>query len=165
MREAPFRRCMTLVMLAMFSVTLLGCGSKNPAEIPPAEDPVDPAGVWTFSIIVTDAKGDCNGEEGQSSNFPITIAITGGTAPTFNVSASGFLGVPGNVLTGTFNEDANRLVISGNYPEDGGETTPSHDLVATSANRMEGTETWNWETLTESCPNSKSDVQANRVLP
>jgi hypothetical protein len=160
---------MTLVMLAMFSVTLLGCGDDNPTDpdtVIPAEDPVDPEGAWIFEITVTDATQDCDGEEGEFSDNEITITITGGTAPSFNVSASGFLGLAGNVLDGTFNEDTNRLVISGDYPEDGGTTSASHDLVATTDNLMLGTETWGWtDGPNTSCPNSKSDVTAKRVIP
>jgi hypothetical protein len=77
------------------------------------------------------------------------------------VTARGFLGSPNNVLTGTFDAN-NRLLISGSYPEDGGTTSPLHDLVATSQNRMEGTETWNWTDGSGSCPNSRSNVTATR---
>ena len=159
-------RATALWLAACFA--LLGCGDDNPVDpdnIIPAENPVDPEGVWTFSITVTDATQDCDGEEGQSSAHPITITITGGTAPILNVSASGFLGVPGNVLSGTFNEDANRLAISGSYAEDGGTTTPSHDLVAITDDRMVGTETWGWTDGLNTCPGSTSSVNATRVVP
>jgi len=159
---------MMLVILAVFSVPMFGCGSDTPTDpdnVPPAADPVDPEGIWNFAITVTDGTQDCDGEEGQSSNHPITISITGGTGPSFNVTASGFLGLAGNVLTGTFNENTNRLVISGSYPEDGGTTTPSHDLVATNDNVMLGTETWGWTDGVNSCPNSTSNVVAQRDIP
>ncbi len=151
-------------MLTMLSVTLLGCGDDNPTapnEVIPAEDPVDPEGVWRFAIVVTEATQDCDGEEGESSNPLITIAITGGTEQPFNVSASGFLGVSTNILTRTF--DNNRLLISGSYPEDGGTTTPSHNLIALSDNEMRGTETWGWTDGLNSCPGSTSSVTATRV--
>ena len=155
----------TLTMLSMFSLSILGCGSE---DVPTAaEDPVDPAGVWTFGIVVTEATGFCTDEQGDSSAHPITITKTG-SAPPYSVTASGFLGDPDNVLTGTFDEN-NRLVITGNYPEDQGRTTPTHDLVATSENRMEGIETWSYTTdpgiePSGSCTDQKSDVTADRIL-
>jgi hypothetical protein len=137
---------------------LAGCGGgSNPVA---TGQPVDPAGVWVFNIVVSNATGVCNGEEGESSAHPITITKTG-SAPPYQVTARGFLGSPNNVLTGTFDAN-NRLLISGSYPEDGGTTSPLHDLVATSQNRMEGTETWNWTDGSGSCPNSRSNVTATR---
>lgn len=120
---------------------------------------MDPAGTWTFAIVVTEANGICAGEEGDSSNHLITIT-TPDTAQPFNVSASGFLGVSSNILTGTF--DNNTLTISGSYPEEDGTTTPTHVLVATGANQMVGTETWNFTNTMGSCANSKSSVTATR---
>lgn len=89
----------------------------------------------------------------------ITIA-TMGTEQPFDVSASGFLGVSTNILTGTF--DNNILTISGSYPEEDGTTTATHTLVATSANEMVGTETWNFENVEGNCLNSESSVTATR---
>jgi len=159
MFEAPFRRGMTLVMLALFTLPMLGCGDDGLTE--PSEDPVDPAGTWILNVTVTDATGDCDGEEGISTPETITITITGGTEQPFNVSVSGFLGNPANVLTGTF--DNNRLLISGSYAEDGGTTTATHDLVATSDNRMVGDEAWGWTDGILSCPGSTSTVRLTRA--
>jgi hypothetical protein len=151
---------MTLVMLAMFSVTLLGCDDDDPTAPDPFEDPVDPVGTWTFNILVTEANGICDGEVGVASNEVITIA-TMDTEQPFDVSASGFLGVPTNILTGTF--DNNILTISGSYPEEDGTTTATHTLVATSANQMVGIETWNFQNTEGSCPGSMSAVTASRI--
>jgi hypothetical protein len=143
--------------LAWLAFALAGC-SSNPAA---ATEPVDPAGVWTFRITVTEATDACDGEEGESSAHPITITRTG-SAPPYSIVARGFLGDPNSFLTGTFDAN-NRLVIAGSYPEDGGTTSSHHDLVATSQNRMEGIETWNWTDGNGSCPGSKADVVATRV--
>ncbi len=148
----------TLFVLSMLSIPILGCGDSDATA---AEDQVDPAGVWTFGIVVTVANGVCAGDEGDASAHPITITKTG-SAPPYSVTASGFLGVTTNVLTGTFDEN-NRLVISGSYPEGGGTTSPTHNLIATGPDRMEGTETWNWTSASGSCPDSKSDVTADRI--
>jgi len=142
---------------ALCLLALGGCSNSNPVA---TNQPVDPAGVWIFDIVVTDGTGVCDGEEGESSGHPITITKTG-SVPPYNIVATGFLGSPNNVLTGTFDAN-NRLLISGSYPEDGGTTSPSHDLVATGQNRMNGTETWNWVGASGSCPNSKSSVVAIR---
>jgi len=160
MRVAPFHRCMTLVMLAVFALPVLGCDDDNPTDPDPFEDPVDPAGTWTFLILVTEANGICVGEVGVDSNEVITIATTGTEQP-FDVIASGFLGVSTNILTGTM--DNNILTISGSYPEEDGTTTATHTLVATSATQMVGIETWDFVNVEGSCPGSMSTVTASRI--
>ena len=153
---APARKALAVVTL--LSVPMLGCVGGGPTA---TGDPVDPAGVWTFGTVVTLANGICAGDEGESSAHPITITKTG-SAPPYGITASGFLGDPLNVLTGTFDGNK-RLVISGNYPEDGGTNSVLHDLVATSANRMEGYENWSWDGPSGTCTNSTSDVIADRM--
>jgi hypothetical protein len=150
------RALVVLTVVGAISAAVLACTS-NPVA---TSQPVDPAGVWVFDIVVTDGMGSCDGEEGESSAHPITITKTG-SAPPYNIVASGFLGNPSYVLTGTFDAN-NRLLLSGSYPEDGGTTSPNHNLVATGQNRMEGTETWNWTQGGSSCPNSTSSVVAIR---
>ena len=158
MHHAPVRSPRGFAMLATLTFLVLGCASDSPTA---TDEPVDPAGVWTFGIVVTQANGVCDGEEGESSVYPITITKSG-SAPPYQISARGFGGDSLNVLTGTF-DAGNRLVISGSYLEDGGTTTPMHDLVATGADRMEGTETWNWTGPGGSCPGSQSLVTADRI--
>ena len=150
---------MTLVMLAMFSLPILGC-DDDPTAPDPSPDPVNPVGTWTFNILVTLATGICDGEAGDISNNVITIASPDTEQP-FDVSASGFLGVPTNILTGTF--DNNTLTISGTYPEEDGMTTATHTLVATSDNAMVGGEDWNFVNGDGSCPGSVSFVTASRI--
>ena len=149
-------RAGTLVLCLL--VATAACGESDPVA---SEVLVDPAGVWTFGIVVTVATGACAGEEGESSANAITITKTG-SEPPYAITATGFLGDPGNTLTGTFYAD-NRLVLSGSYSEDGGTTSPSYELVAVSNNRMEGTEDWNWTGASGSCPGSQSIVTANRI--
>ncbi|HYV98094.1 MAG TPA: hypothetical protein VE967_11610, partial [Gemmatimonadaceae bacterium] len=109
----------------------LSCGSDTSATA--TSDPVDPAGVWNFSIVNTVTTGACAGEAGDSSLDPITITKTGSRAP-YSVTAKGFLGVQSNVLTGTFSS-SKKLTISGSYAEDGGTTTTTHTLTATTPDR------------------------------
>ena len=94
---------------------------------------------------------------GRPIFFPVHLT---GTAQPLNVSVGGFRGVSSNILTGTF--DNNTLTMSGSYQEETGTTSPTHVLVATGANRMEGVETWNFTDATGTCPNSKSSVTATR---
>ena len=151
----------TRTMLALFSLSILGCGGGAPTA---AEDPVDPAGTWIFTILNTATSGICSDELLDMSEHEITKTKTG-AGPPYNVTAIGFLGVATNVLTGTFDEN-NRLLISGSYPEEAtGTTMATHDLIATSENRMEGTETWTFTTDPDigSCVNNQSSVTANRI--
>jgi hypothetical protein len=130
-------------------------------NVVPHPAPVDPAGIWTFYVVVTTANGICT-EVGGASATTVTITKSG-AAPVWNVTARGFLGDPNNVLTGTFDERVNRLLVGGSYPEDRGTTTSSHSLVAISNNRMVGTETWDWsDHQGGTCPGSTSDVTAIR---
>jgi len=159
----PSGLAFALLFAAMLALgTVAGCKDDSGESMPvPTDEPVDPAGVWTFSITVTKATQDCAGEEGDSSSNPITITKTG-SEPPYEITASGFLGISTNTLTGTF--DDNVLTISGSYPEETGTTSPEHVLIATSNNEMRGTETWNWtDSIGNQCPGSTSDVVATRV--
>jgi hypothetical protein len=127
----------------------------------PHPTPIDPAGVWNFHVEVTEARGVCS--DLDVSDTPITITKSG-SAPVWNVTASGFEGDPNNALVGTFNEIGNRLVISGNYPDDGGITTTTHDLLAATENELIGRESWDWsDGGGGTCPNSGSNVTATRI--
>lgn len=157
---SPIRCIRRLFAAAAISLAACGGSDSDPTDATPTRDPVDPAGLWTFNIVSTVKTGVCAGEEGTASNFPITITKTG-SGPPYNITARGFLGLAANVLTGTFDAE-NKLVISGSYAVDGGATTATHSLVATSENQMVGTETWSWTGSGGTCPNSKSDVTATR---
>ena len=136
---------------------LTACGSDKSTA---ATDPVDPAGAWLFTFKNTIATGVCSEEVGNESSGTVTIVKTG-SAPPYQIVASGFNGSASNQLTGTF-DSKNKLVISGSYPEDGGTTTTTHTLTATSANAMSGTENWSWSGGGGTCPNSRATVTATR---
>src|SRR6185503_11714608 len=143
-------RAVCTLLLAVAMAAACGGGDK----VTGASDPVDPAGTWRFVFKNTVATGVCASELGDESSDIITITKTG-SAPPYQVVASGFLGVQSNQLVGTF-DSKNKLVISGSYSEDGGTTTTSHTLTATSDNVKSGTETWSWTGGGGSCPNSKA---------
>lgn len=143
--------------LVALSLSVVGCGDDPVAS----EDPIDPAGVWRFGAVVTVANGACDGEEGDVWTYPITITKTG-SAPPYQVTATGFLGSSSNELTGTFSA-SNVLTLSGSYSEDMGTTSPEYELVAVSADRMQGTESWNWEGPGGTCSGSESTITADRI--
>jgi hypothetical protein len=116
------------------------------------------ADVWSVTVTVTVATGDCAGETGPSPAVPITITQTGST-----LSAKGWLGLDSNVLTGsTGGDNGNVVTLSGTIPEEGGNTTITHIWTLTSPNSMSGTEDWSWTDGVDSCPNSKSTVVCTR---
>ncbi len=159
LRIAPVTRSILALLVGAIATGLVACGDTA-STVTPSATAVDPAGVWTFVIVVTKATGDCAGEEGQTSSDPITITKTG-SAPPYQVTATGFLGISSNTLTGTFAN--NKLVISGSYPEDGGTTTTTHTLVATDDNHMVGDEDWSWmEPGGGTCPGSAATTNATR---
>lgn len=162
-------RRITGVLLAVLSLaTVSACGNSDD----PSQDTIDISGVWDFTEDVTVANGGCEGEEIDGPDDPTTDAITVTVEPAAGqpgkvlVRMSGFLGEPGNVASVV--RDSVRLnstvVVSGQWPEDGGLTVTSYTLEVKSAGLMEGTEAWEWfvdgETLT--CPNSASNVTAVR---
>jgi hypothetical protein len=91
----------------------------------------------------------------------ITITRSGDDYP-YLVTARGFLGSLNNVLVGTQLTET-QLTLAGSYPEDGGTTTASYQLTASTAQLMEGPEAWSWTSpASGSCPNSESTVTAVR---
>jgi hypothetical protein len=139
--------------------TLLENGSEN---VPFAVHcPFDPTGTWTFGYVVKDGTGVCEGTEGVPSESVITITRSGDDYP-YLVTARGFLGSLNNVLVGTQLTET-QLTLAGSYPEDGGTTTASYQLTASTAQLMEGPEAWSWTSpASGSCPNSESTVTAVR---
>lgn len=109
---------------------------------------------------MTVATGVCLDEEGQESSLPITITQAA-VGPPYSITASGFLGEATNQLTGTLSEDG-ILELTGSLTESGGTTTSSYALTLEGADRMVGTETWNWVGGVGDCPGSKSSVVATR---
>lgn len=157
-RTSRRHKCFAAAMLA---VLIAGCSDSSPTSTAtPSKTPVDPVGVWTFAFVNTRATGVCSSENGDASTETITITKSGTREP-YTIVATGFLGLAGNQLTGTF--ASNKLTMNGSYPEDGGTTTTKHTLTATSASSMVGTEDWSWTGGGGSCPNSAASVTATRV--
>ena len=119
-------------------------------------------GTWNFTIDVTAADGICAGEENEPpSTDTITVTETQSSEPyVSNVTMTGFLGDPSNVLTGT--RTGSIITVSGSYPEDQGTTTTTHNLYATGENTIVGQETWSWSGPGGDCPNGRADVTAVR---
>jgi len=136
-------------------VALAGCGGADDGT----PDPTEFSGVWSLTVTVTAADGVCTGDAGSTSTRNITVAVTGSD----EVSLSGFLGDPANVLTGVITAWP-RVMVSGSYPEDGGTTTASYDLTVDLPDHLAGTEIWSWAgPQGQSCPNGRSSVTATRV--
>lgn len=122
-------------------------------------DTVALGGTWNMVITVTVGGGDCAGEEGVYPGVSVNITQAGSA-----VTVSGFLGDPGNVLTGSVSGTNDEVItISGSYPEDGGTTTATHIWTRTSPTTMTGTESWSWTDGILNCPGSQSTVVCNKV--
>ena len=119
-------------------------------------------GTWNYTIDVTAADGVCAGDENDPpSTDAITVTETQSGDPyVTNVTMSGFLGDPSNVLTGT--RTGSIITVSGSFPEDGGTTTTTHNLYATGENTIIGEETWSWSGPGGDCPNGRANVSASR---
>lgn len=126
-------------------------------------DSFDLGGDWSFTIDVTAAYGVCEGEENADpSTDTITVTQTAsGTPGIFNVTMTGFLGNPAYELTGTMT--GAYITVSGSYPEDGGTTTTTHNLVVTAPNTIAGEESWTWSGPGGDCPNGRASVTASRL--
>ncbi len=114
-------------------------------------DVLDLTGTWTFSIVVTQAGGDCEGEAGPTVYTSNIEIVQTGT----DVTATGWLGDSSNELAGEVDDFRTvELDLEGCYPEDGGTTESQHDLALYTQNRMEGRELWRWwsEVNPQSCP-------------
>jgi hypothetical protein len=147
--------------LLVFACSSSPTSNNNPPPPPPPPANIPQAatlnGSWSLTILVTTATGACLGEAGQQSTESVNFSVSGSSAP-YQVTASGFLGVGGNVLTGTLNAQG-LITISGSYPEEGGTTTATHTLQRTSDTAMGGVEAWNWnDGQGGTCPGSTATV-------
>lgn len=158
------RRITGVLLAAIVLVTASACGNSDD----PDEDVVDISGTWAFTIDVTVANEGCAGEENDDPStdvITVTVEPAEGQPGKVLVSMSGFLGDPANVASVV--RDSVRLnsivTVSGEWPEDGGITVSSFTLAVESANRMEGTEAWEFFfNGVKTCPNGASDVTAVR---
>ena len=125
-------------------------------------DSLELSGNWSFTIAVTAAGGECISEVGQQSTRAITITQSATGAPdVFNIKMDGFVGVPGNILTGQLT-GWSRVEVSGQYPEEGGITTSSHSLTVYTPDEMGGLEQWSWTDPVVTCPGGLATVTATR---
>lgn len=136
------------------------CDVAPPAP-PPPPDPepdalIDISGNWTFTITVTVETGVCSGETGVPQNDLVSITQDG---TTLSVSGLGGANDP------WIGDIADRSVtFGGTRPEDGGLTTAVFTMIlADGEQALTGTEAWSWTGPGGTCPNSASDVTAQRV--
>jgi hypothetical protein len=153
------------LLLALFATA---CGDGNSDD--DTEDLVDLNGTWEFTIDVTRANGVCEGEElDEPSVRPIvvTVAPAAGQPGKVLVTMSGFLGDPANVASTV--RDSVRLnsvvTVTGEWPEDGGETEATFAMQVRATDLMQGTEGWEWsrDGSAVDCPDGLSDVRATRM--
>jgi hypothetical protein len=133
---------MALAMLA----SAAACGGKGSECV----EPSDIAGVW--EITATGISDSCSGL--GSYTFPVTISQDGNTL-------SGE--TPDGTLAGTVCGD--RIQMSGGVPGlggipglySGGSTTANLQLtISVDGNSVEGSDTWNWTSGSQSCEGSES---------
>jgi hypothetical protein len=157
------RRCIYL-LLAFVLIGMggcEGCGGGDSSDDTATPENLDLSGDWSFTITVTEASGVCSSEVGYESTRTITITQTG-----TDVTLDGFLGVPGNHVSGTLKNEGTgtTLEATGGYDEDGGETVSTHILTIKSANEMSGVENWSWDNHVNFCA-GKATVEATRIMP
>jgi hypothetical protein len=127
-------------------------------------DNIDLSGDWKFHFVVTAAEGICSPDDvGVESDE--TIIITQGDSMDPNIyylEFAGFQGSLGNIIFGWLT-NWNTVQMNGDYPEDGGTTTTTHNLTLITANMMVGEEEWSWSGGDESCPNGRATINAYRI--
>lgn len=122
--------------------------------------PPDMSGMWTFIIDVTEAYGQCAGEEEEvPRSEQINIEQNG-----WDLTLSGFLGNPTNILTGgiALEDEVWIITVTGNYPEGLGTTIPTYRLEVNSGTDLSGVETWTWTGGVGTCPPGKSIITATK---
>lgn len=149
MKRLVIRAIMVGAVLLFASACGTGGSSDEPAP------PTDLTGIWNFHYTITAAGGVCSGDVGDVGDEIIVVTQTGS-----DLILSGFVGDPGNVLTGTVVvRDVN---FSGVNAEDGGSTTTSYTGTATQ-NKMNLTETWSWTNGVNDCPGGQATILATRT--
>ena len=129
------------------------------APPPPTTEagPIDVSGVWTFIINVTETRGACAGEEDEPVD-PDTVTIQQ-DGDVLTVTGLNGTGPPWfGQITG------NQVTFAGERDEDDGRTTALFVLTVDDAGTVfGGIEEWTWSGPGGSCPDSLSDVTANRT--
>ena len=129
------------------------------APPPPTTEagPIDVSGVWTFVIDVTETRGACAGEEDEPVD-PDTVTIEqDGDVLTVT-------GLNGNDPPWSGQITGNQVTFAGERDEDDGRTTALFVLTVDDAGTVfGGIEEWTWSGPGGSCPDSLSDVTADRA--
>jgi hypothetical protein len=127
-------------------------------------DNIDLSGDWNFHFVVTAAEGVCSPDDiGVESDETITITQGNSMDPDiYYLEFAGFQGSLGNIIFGWLT-NWNTVQVSGDYPEDGGTTTTTHNLKILTANMMVGEEEWSWSGGNQSCPNGRATITATRI--
>ena len=146
--------------VAVLLVGLLSCSGGGDPVVPGPPPPVPPAtldGVWSFHIrVVTAEPAPCAYWLGRTYTPTITISQAGTT-----VIAEGFMDLPQNEMVGTINA-AGRVVLSGDYPEEGFITTIHQHLDWDGGDALAGTGTWEWTGLNRICKRGDLTILATR---
>jgi hypothetical protein len=145
---------------AVLLMGLLSCSGGSDPVVPGPPPPVPPAtldGTWSFRITVVSAEPvPCAYWLGRIYTPTITISQVGTT-----VFAEGFLDLPQNEMVGTINTGG-RVVLSGDYPEEGFITTINQYLDWDGGDALAGTGTWEWTGLNRICERGNLTITATR---
>jgi len=155
MRRNLFTGIGLAALAVVLSTGLIACNTEEVAS-----QVYDINGVWEFELTPTTLSGACIAETDVSiQTITITQVPAGEQGSNVDVTMRGFLGEPGNVLTGGYSGD---VTASGSYPEDGGTTTTSYTLTPITADQMTGTESWSFVNGASTCPDNVTRVVATR---
>ena len=145
------------VSLTVCLLALSGCGDDANGNVPDGDGIT---GTWEFGVDVTQAMGDCVGEEGDGVAFA-TVGIVEFESGDVQATSRWFSDGGSHVFTGTRTGDS--VTFSGSYTEEGGLLQATYDLtVNADETQMTGTESWTWARGAENCPNGLSTVVADR---
>ena len=131
------RRLLRGAFFGAVAFALAACSSSDSPTN--AGDGSDFEGFWRLTIDVTEAYGDCAGEENEAPSVKDVLITQEGstiTATAMWTSESGSVS-----LTGSRSGD--RITFSGSYSEDGGTTTTMHALDI-EPGTLSGREDWSW---------------------
>jgi hypothetical protein len=147
-------------ILTLAVITTLGCAEDTPYEGPASSTLT---GDWNFGVTIVEETGVCAGNNEPPWNADAQITQTG-VAVVISGNWNSTEGTGPHAFVGTLS--GRDLEAVGSYPEGGGTTTATYNLVVDADwNRMTGNEIWTWTDGENSCVNSRSLVVANRVNP
>jgi hypothetical protein len=131
-------------------------------EVRPANS-IALTGDWRLSVDVTQAFGEvCAGEENEAVvPYPVFLDQSGSW-----VVIAGLAGVFGQTLGGHLYPSGRsqaRLLVSGSYPEDGGQTRAEYRLELFAADSLAGEEIWSWDDTAGNACSGASTVTLRRI--